>query len=68
LFGLLAVEIAVEINPMVRTFVGVLFFVIGCVFVLRSFYGMRIGSHKASSDASASQAGGGKNKHASATI
>jgi K(+)-stimulated pyrophosphate-energized sodium pump len=43
LFGLLAMEIA--ISPMMRGiahYVGVVFFLIACVFVARSFYGMRI--------------------------
>ncbi len=43
LFGLLAMEIA--ISPMMKGiahYVGVVFFLIACVFVARSFYGMRI--------------------------
>ncbi|MGE4234452.1 MAG: sodium-translocating pyrophosphatase [Bacteriovoracia bacterium] len=41
LFGLLAVEIAVHAAD-IAPYVGGLFFVIGLVFVARSFYGMRI--------------------------
>ena len=54
LFGLLAVEIAVTVPPeaaMTRTIVGAVFFLIGLFFVYRSFYGMRIGSVKKSSEA-----------------
>jgi K(+)-stimulated pyrophosphate-energized sodium pump len=46
LFGILAVEIAVNLgrdNPM-RTTLGCVFFVIALAFILRSFYGMRIQS------------------------
>jgi len=42
LFGLLAVELAVEMDPTLRVGLSVLFFVISAVFVWRSFYGMRI--------------------------
>ena len=45
LFGLLAVEIAVA-APEVARYLGVLFFVIGLIFVYRSFYCMRISSEK----------------------
>jgi K(+)-stimulated pyrophosphate-energized sodium pump len=41
LFGLLAVEIAVS-APERALYFGVAFFLIGCFFVIRSFYGMRI--------------------------
>ena len=44
LFGLLAVEIAVE-SPGVAFWIGCVALVVGCAFVLRSFYGMRIQSH-----------------------
>jgi K(+)-stimulated pyrophosphate-energized sodium pump len=44
LFGLLAVELAIKLDPgLSRTLAGV-FFVISMVFVYRSFYGMRIRS------------------------
>jgi K(+)-stimulated pyrophosphate-energized sodium pump len=45
LFGLLAVELAVELdktNPTTTTVLAAIFFVISTVFVYRSFYGMRI--------------------------
>jgi len=42
LFGLLAVEIAVQMAPGPRLFLGVLTFVVALFFVHRSFYGMRI--------------------------
>jgi K(+)-stimulated pyrophosphate-energized sodium pump len=43
LFGLLAVEMAIEI-PEFSTWLAALFFAISLIFVYRSFYGMRIGS------------------------
>jgi len=42
LFGLLAVELAVEMDPTLRVGLAAVFFVISAVFVWRSFYGMRI--------------------------
>ena len=42
LFGLLAVEIAVHAKE-TALYIGMVFFVIGLIFVVRSFYGMRIG-------------------------
>jgi K(+)-stimulated pyrophosphate-energized sodium pump len=42
LFGMLAVEIAIKMNPTTTTISGAVFFVIGLVFVWRSFYSMRI--------------------------
>ncbi len=42
LFGLLAVELAIELNPAVAHAWSLVFFVISTVFVWRSFYGMRI--------------------------
>jgi K(+)-stimulated pyrophosphate-energized sodium pump len=43
LFGLLAVEIAVNMkNDTIKYAIGTLFFVVALVFVYRSFYGMRI--------------------------
>ncbi|MFY9826018.1 MAG: sodium-translocating pyrophosphatase, partial [Thermoanaerobaculia bacterium] len=42
LFGLLAVELAVGMQPTLRVSLAALFFVISTVFVWRSFYGMRI--------------------------
>jgi K(+)-stimulated pyrophosphate-energized sodium pump len=42
LFGLLAVELAIELNPATAHLAALVFFVISAVFVWRSFYGMRI--------------------------
>ena len=42
LFGLLAVELAIELDRTTSAVVAVLFFAISVVFVYRSFYGMRI--------------------------
>jgi K(+)-stimulated pyrophosphate-energized sodium pump len=44
LFGLLAVELAVEMEVETRVGIGVVFFLISAYFVWRSFYGMRIRS------------------------
>jgi K(+)-stimulated pyrophosphate-energized sodium pump len=50
LFGLLAVELAVQLTadagPMVGRLLSAGFFALSLVFVWRSFYGMRIGSIK----------------------
>jgi K(+)-stimulated pyrophosphate-energized sodium pump len=46
LFGLLAVEIAVQMDPGPKHAIGVAIFVVGLVFVYRSFYGMRIPADK----------------------
>ncbi len=43
LFGLLAVEIAVEMKDKgMKTGIGIFFFIVALIFVYRSFYGMRI--------------------------
>ena len=42
LFGLLAVELAIELNPTTAHIAALIFFLISTVFVWRSFYGMRI--------------------------
>jgi K(+)-stimulated pyrophosphate-energized sodium pump len=42
LFGLLAVELAVGMQPTLRVTLAAVFFLISTVFVWRSFYGMRI--------------------------
>jgi K(+)-stimulated pyrophosphate-energized sodium pump len=42
LFGLLAVEIAVKMEPVTKHFLGGVIFLVALVFVYRSFYGMRI--------------------------
>ncbi len=47
LFGLLAVEIAVKMPDTLKHTLGALIFVVGLVFVYRSFYGMRIPEEKA---------------------
>ncbi len=48
LFGLLATEIAVTMtSPNLKIGIGIAFFIIGLIFVYRSFYGMRIPQDKA---------------------
>jgi K(+)-stimulated pyrophosphate-energized sodium pump len=42
LFGLLAVELAIELNPATAHMAALVFFLLSTVFVWRSFYGMRI--------------------------
>jgi len=42
LFGLLAVELAVTLDPKVSHMLAALFFAISVIFVWRSFYSMRI--------------------------
>jgi K(+)-stimulated pyrophosphate-energized sodium pump len=42
LFGLLAVELAIELNPTTAHVAALIFFLISTVFVWRSFYSMRI--------------------------
>jgi K(+)-stimulated pyrophosphate-energized sodium pump len=42
LFGLLAVELALELDPQTSTILSGVFFVVSAVFVWRSFYAMRI--------------------------
>ncbi len=44
LFGLLAVELAIEMDPTTSTALAVAFFLVSAFFVWRSFYGMRIGN------------------------
>ncbi len=46
LFGLLAVEIAVKMEPVLRHALGAAIFLVGLVFVYRSFYCMRIPAEK----------------------
>ncbi|MGB7170600.1 MAG: hypothetical protein WBD32_16455, partial [Acidobacteriaceae bacterium] len=49
LFGLLAVELAVQLSatsPMLTHVLAAIFFAISFFFVHRSFYGMRIGSNE----------------------
>ncbi len=45
LFGLLAVELAIEMQRNVSAMLAVLFFLVSAFFVYRSFYGMRIHTH-----------------------
>jgi K(+)-stimulated pyrophosphate-energized sodium pump len=47
LFGLLAVEIAVKMESGLRETLGAAIFVVGLIFVYRSFYAMRIPVHEA---------------------
>lgn len=47
LFGLLAVELAIEISPSWRIVWAALLFLVAVAFVYRSFYGMRIGADAA---------------------
>jgi len=42
LFGLLAVELAIELEPKIRILLFAIFFVVGLFFIWRSFYKMRI--------------------------
>ncbi len=42
LFGMLAVEIAIKMNPATTRFCGIAFLLVGLFFVWKSFYGMRI--------------------------
>ncbi|MBI2521381.1 MAG: sodium-translocating pyrophosphatase [Bdellovibrio sp.] len=67
LFGLLAVEIAVEMATGFRTVLAVVLLLVGFGFVIRSFYGMRIGKTKSTTQLNE---GGDKSKnaHASATV
>jgi K(+)-stimulated pyrophosphate-energized sodium pump len=48
LFGLLAVELAIEIAPSTGRILAAIFFVLSAIFVYRSFYGMRIGETESS--------------------
>jgi K(+)-stimulated pyrophosphate-energized sodium pump len=45
LFGLLAVELAIGLSRQTSLTLAVIFFLASLVFVWRSFYAMRIGSH-----------------------
>ncbi|MBF0363326.1 MAG: sodium-translocating pyrophosphatase [Oligoflexia bacterium] len=42
LFGLLAVELVIEVSRSTATMLAIVFFIISVIFVWRSFYGMRI--------------------------
>ena len=65
LFGLLAAEIAVEMSSGLKTALGVILLLVGFGFVIRSFYGMRIGRTSTRPQLNADDS---KNAHASATI
>jgi K(+)-stimulated pyrophosphate-energized sodium pump len=47
LFGLLAVELAITLDPTLSHILAAVFFLISAVFVYRSFYGMRIKTDEA---------------------
>ena len=47
LFGLLAVELALELDSGTKLVLAAVFFLVSLVFVRRSFYGMRIGGEAA---------------------
>lgn len=42
LFGLLAIEIAIELSAKLNLTLAVIFFIVSLIFLLKSFYGMRI--------------------------
>jgi K(+)-stimulated pyrophosphate-energized sodium pump len=54
LFGLLAVELAIELPGATRGVLFVAFFLVALFFVYRSFYGMRIDTKQAAADAARS--------------
>ena len=56
LFGLLAVEIAGSASREATLWIGIIFFLIGLGFVLRSFYGMRISTMTVKESAAAAAA------------
>ncbi|HEX9104250.1 MAG TPA: hypothetical protein VF997_18700, partial [Polyangia bacterium] len=47
LFGLLAVELAITLDPSLSRVLAGVFFALSMIFVYRSFYGMRIKSEAA---------------------
>jgi K(+)-stimulated pyrophosphate-energized sodium pump len=53
LFGLLAVELAIEMDKTTTRALAAIFFIVSTVFVYRSFYGMRIGGAQAEDAAAA---------------
>ncbi len=59
LFGLLAVEIAVKMPEGLKHAIGVAVFIVGLVFVYRSFYGMRIPVNPEDADVAPHQMQGG---------
>jgi K(+)-stimulated pyrophosphate-energized sodium pump len=56
LFGLLAVELAITLDPMVSRILAGIFFAISMVFVYRSFYNMRIKSDAPAASATSTAA------------
>jgi len=56
LFGLLAVELAIEMSRGTSLVLSAVFFVASLFFVWRSFYGMRIGRHAEMEQAQGRQA------------
>jgi K(+)-stimulated pyrophosphate-energized sodium pump len=56
LFGLLAVELAITLDPSLSRILAGVFFALSMIFVYRSFYGMRIKSDKAAEEAPAAKA------------
>ena len=56
LFGLLAVELSLEMSTDLSNMLAIVFFVISAFFVWRSFYGMRIGSEGGEKSAAATNA------------
>ncbi|MCL2660893.1 MAG: sodium/proton-translocating pyrophosphatase, partial [Acidobacteriaceae bacterium] len=59
LFGLLAVQLAVNLNSehgQLTRILAVVFFLVAVSFVWRSFYGMRIGTEKEAAEAKAEKA------------
>ena len=55
LFGLLAVELAVTLDPGISRVMAGIFFALSMIFVYRSFYGMRIKSDAATATAPAAK-------------
>src|SRR5262249_5740073 len=53
LFGLLAVELAIQMTSTVRFALSAAFFIVSLTFVYRSFYGMRIVAEKEAGEAAA---------------
>jgi len=53
LFGLLAVELAITLDPSVSRILAGIFFALSMIFVYRSFYGMRIRAEKAADSGAA---------------
>jgi K(+)-stimulated pyrophosphate-energized sodium pump len=67
LFGLLAVELAIEMSRQLSLALAAVFFLLSVVFVYRSFYSMRIHSEKATPPARAEKAAEKSPEKATAT-